>query len=220
MASRAWAWVLVGIAVGCNATKAERKDLAAPRDTDGAPTGTQTAGGVATHSPPAPASRLRAEAVAELALSPEGAMATQRLSAASHFGGWAVGAAGSPTPPVEDLRVVVREKNAAKALQLVLQHGTPAGQLMALAGLFDVDPALFAKELPAFRSKAGEVRLMTSGCMPGGDPTPIAAVVEAANAVRLSGPTDDLAAWSTRNPGKPIELDISGGGYTAAMRAP
>ncbi len=59
---------------------------------------------------------------------------------------------------------------------------------------------------------------MTSGCEPGGDPTEVAAIVERSDAVRLARPTDTLADWSKANPGKPINFDITGGGYTAVMR--
>lgn len=153
-----------------------------------------------------------------LALTPEGEASLRTLVAASHFGGWAVGAAGSPTPVVVALRAIVKEKAAVKALELVLDKGTLDGRVMALAGLWDLDQEAFKRGLAKLKDTQGSVRLMTSGCAPGGDPVLLATVLERSDAVRLEGPKDDLSAWSTRNPKKPIELDVVGGGYTAAMR--
>ena len=56
--------------------------------------------------------------------------------------------------------------------------------------------------------------------MAGPEPVPLARVLERPDAVRLEGPKDDLASWSRRNPGRPIALDLAGGGYGAAMLAP
>lgn len=174
----------------------------------------------ATSSAPTPtAETLDDAAVKALALSPDGESALRVLAGAPHFGGWAVGAAGSPTPVVEALRTIVKEKSAVKALELVLDKGTLDGRVMALAGLWDLDQDAFKRGLAKVKDTKGSVRLMTSGCAPGGDPVPLATVLERSDAVRLEGPKDDLSAWSTRNPKKPIELDVVGGGYTAVMRA-
>ena len=101
---------------------------------------------------------------------------------------------------------------------MVFTHGTPEGRLMALAGLFDADPPSFAAALAEARKMKGEVALMTSGCAPGGDMTPIAAIVDDPQAARLTGPDDDLAKWAARNPSASLAFDIAGGGYTAVMR--
>ncbi len=176
-------------------------------------------GGTASAPPPlAPtASRLTDADVRALGLSPAGETALKQLADTSTFGGWAVGYAGTPTPQVSALRKVWEEKNAAKALALVLDKGTDAGQLMALAGLFDADPAAFAAALPRYRGRPGVVKFLDSGCM-GPMDAKLADVVEKPNAVRIQGPKDSLLDWSTRNKNQPIELDIAGGGYTAAMR--
>lgn len=159
------------------------------------------------------------EVPADLGLTPAGREAAAALAGARHFGGWAVGVAGTPTEPVKAWRVLHAEPRAAEAFAFVLAHGTLAGQVMALAGLWDVDRARFDREVERYRTSTDTVPVMTSGCAPGGDPVKVADLVERAGAVRLDGPKDDLAAWSTRNPGKPIEFDLVGGGYTAALRA-
>lgn len=215
------AFVAVWLCTACDPPKVERDRSVETEETDeesGPPSSSVSAGGAVIPKAPPPPPPLDARAVAALGLTAEGTEALRTLAAAPHFGGWAVGAAGSPTPPVVALRQVVQEKNASKALQLVLRAGTDAAQLMALAGLFDVDPAVFKAELPAYRAKTGTVRLMTAGCDPGGDPTPIGQIVEQQGAVQLNGPTDGLSAWSKRNPNVPIEFDIAGGGYAAVMR--
>lgn len=153
-----------------------------------------------------------------LGLSPEGRQAALTLARAAHFGGWAVGAAGAPTAPVEAWRVLRAEPEAAAAFRFVLANGTLAGQLMALAGLWEVDRPAFDEAVARYRGLRDPVRLETSGCVPGGPPVPASQIVERADAVRLDGPRDDIAAWSRRNPGKPIEFDLVGGGYSAVFR--
>jgi hypothetical protein len=153
-----------------------------------------------------------------LKLSAAARAAIQTLANAHHFGGWAVGVAGTPTPPVRAWRVLIREPQATEALALVLKHGTMAGQLMALAGLYLSDSARFDREVARYKGLEQKVPLMTSGCMAGGDPTPAGDIVETAGAMKLSGPDDNLIEWGKRNPGKPLKFDIIGGGYAAVMR--
>lgn len=184
------------------------------------PTSSAPTSGAPTSAPSdAPTAAPVAEAdVKALGLSPDGERALRTLLTSPHFGGWAVGAAGSPTPPVVALRTLSKEKEAARALSFVLGHGTLAGQLMALAGLFDADPPTFKRELARYRAMTGEVRLMTSGCDPGGDLVSVAEVLDKKGAAQLTGPDDDLGKWSQRNPKVPLELDLAGGGYTVVMR--
>ncbi len=157
--------------------------------------------------------------VKALGLSSAGESAIATLASAAHFGGWATGAAASPTPVVVALRVLVAEKNAVGALELVLGAGTLAGRAMALAGLWDLDRPAFERGLTQLKAASGSVRVMTSGCAVGGDLVPLSHVLDDPAAVRLEGPGDSLSAWSNRNPGRPMAFDIVGGGYTAVMRA-
>lgn len=222
-----WFFIVLGITACGDAepkgsaasTSAGAKTTAASATARSSATATATATASASAPTSAPtAAPLDDAAVKALSLTPQGEAGVRTLAAAPHFGGWAVGAAGSPTAPVTALRDVVKEKNAVKALELVLDKGTLDGRAMALAGLWDLDPPAFKRGLERLKAESGSIRLMTSGCAPGGDPVALATVLERPDAVRLEGPKDDLSAWSARNPKKPIELDLVGGGYTAVMR--
>ena len=153
-----------------------------------------------------------------LKLSAAAGEAVQTLANSPHFGGWAVGVAGTPTHPVRAWRVLIGEQHAAEALALVLKHGTMAGQLMALAGLYLTDRPRFDREVARYKALDEKVSLMTSGCSAGGDPTRVRDIVETAGAVQLSGPDDSLIEWGKHNPDKAVKFDIIGGGYAAVMR--
>jgi hypothetical protein len=227
----AFAFVNALGAIGCTPSGTECTLTANPIRTEAPPTPTSadgqhegpigssapTGSAVTKAIPPTQPPLLTDDEVRPLRLSPTGETALRELAGEKTFGGWAVGAAGSPTPGVRALRDLSKEKNAAVAFELLLDRATMAGQLMALAGLFDADPAAFAAALPRYRGARGEVDLMESGC--GGPiPTEVATIVESPKAMRLQGPDDNLQKWSQRNPKTPIEFDIAGGGYTAVMR--
>lgn len=214
---RVCGFVLVALAVGaCGQPPSDATTAPSPPGAP-APPGAPSTGPSPTppvvDPPPRPV-----EIPADLALSPAGREALQTVVRAPHFGGWAVGAAGSPTQPVTAFRTLLGEARARDAFLFALRHGTLAGQLTALSGLFYVDPARFRSELSRYRSLPGTVRLMTSGCDPGGDLVAASVVVQAPNSVQLTGPDDDLSAWSTRNPGRAIVFDIAGGGYPSVLR--
>ena len=157
----------------------------------------------------------------DLVLTPQGREAVQTLGKAEAFGGLHVGYAGTPAAPVGALRTLIAEANAAGALTVVLDHGSIAGQLMALSGLYFVDPARFAERVEAYRTMTTPVRVLQDGCIQGGDPFPASTLVEDTRAIRLDGPRDTLAAWRHRNPGATeLHVDIVGGGYPALLRAP
>lgn len=134
--------------------------------------------------------------VAALKLSPSGTAAVQTLLEVKVFGGWAVGVAAAPTSGVSALRVLVKEPNAAAALAFVRAHATIEGQLMALAGLYDVDPAAFKRALPAYVAIKDSVRVWETGCM--------------------MGPNRTVSSIA-QSKGSGL-LDLAGGGYSAAMR--
>lgn len=216
--TRAFGYVVLVLVTSCTKPTEPTRDSPEPTSKGPSPSSTPT-------SRPAPTSRvdeppvvLDDATVHALALSPDGEKAVRTLAATKTFGGWAVGAAGSPTPGVAALRVVWKEKNAGKALALVLEKGTLEGRLMALAGLYDVDAATFQKELARFENEKGDAHVLTSGCDPSGEVVPVAKVVRRDGAVLLDGPTDTLSKWSERHPKQPIEFDIAGGGYTSVMR--
>ena len=144
-----------------------------------------------------------------LMLSPEAEEALHKFGSASLF----------PQHPrllpdeVRWLQIVWREANAGHALWTVLHHGTLVGQLLALAALRDVNEAAYCSALPSFRGRSDHVAVASGR----GGPT-AATIVERPDAVQLAGPADDVWQWSQRNPGRFIELDIAGGGYTSELR--
>jgi len=145
----------------------------------------------------------------------------ETLGKAEAFGGLHVGYAGTPAPAVDALRTLIAEANAGAALTVVLDHGSIAGQLMALSGLYFVDPARFADRVEAYRTVTTPVRVLQDGCIQGGDPFPASTLVEDTRAIRLDSPRDTLTAWRQRNPGATaLYVDIVGGGYPALLRAP
>ena len=202
------AWLLVVGAPGCDP---------APAAPDPAPSPVTT--NPVRSSSPTPSTTPPIPIPPSLSLSGAERDALQQLARAPHFGGWAVGVAGTPTKPVAAWRVLLASPRATEAFALVLEHGTLAGQLMALAGLYQADPERFRRELPRYRQRREKVRVMTSGCAPGGDPVIAADLVESPKAVRLEGPDDTLSAWSQRNPTSTLDgFDIVGGGYSAVMK--
>lgn len=149
-------------------------------------------------------------AIAALKLSPAGTKAVKTLVEVKVFAGWAVGVAAAPTPGVSALRVLVTEPNAAAALAYVRANATIEGQLMALAGLYDVDPAAFKRALPAYVAIKDSVRVWETGCMMGPSRT-VASIAHSKDAVQTGGAGKPL-------PRNGMVLDLAGGGYSAAMR--
>ncbi len=174
------------------------------------------AGGPVASTSAAPVAPLSDAELHAVGLSTDGESAAKTLAALDTFGGWAVGMAAKPTAGVLAFRTLSREKTAGAALKLLADRATLAGQLMALAGLFDADRAAFDAALPRYRGRTEHVDVMESGCS-GPTSEVVATIVEKPDAVRLQ-PKETVADWSAKNPTKPIAFDIAGGGYTAVMR--
>jgi len=154
-----------------------------------------------------------------LALTTEGRAAVQTLGNASEFGGWAIGYGGQPLPTVAALRTLLAEEQAAEALDVVIAHGTLAGQLMAVSGLYFADHTRFEKRLEPYRSMRDSVPVRVNGCLVHAEPTEVAELVEAKGAMAYLGPNDTLEAWFARNPGsKTVVFDIAGGSYPHELR--
>ncbi|MFO0555033.1 MAG: hypothetical protein U0271_42035 [Polyangiaceae bacterium] len=154
---------------------------------------------------------------ASLQLTEPGKQAVAKLLVAGHFGGWAVGFAGIPTPEVEALRTVMKTNNAKAALEYVVASGTLAGQLMALAGLWEIDRPTFDALAPRFRTITEKVEVQSSGCDASEGEIEARVILERPDGARLL-PKETLSDWSKRNPNAPLNFDIVGGGYTAVMR--
>ncbi len=153
-------------------------------------------------------------------VSAAGKKAIEQVARANGFGGTAVGYAGTPTPPIASLRALVTEPKAMDAFLYILRHGTNAGKLLALVGLYRVDRPTFSREVTALRGSKAQVPVLWNGCAPGGDPTAMSEIIEKPGAIRMSDSDDSLAEWSRRNPGAKLELDIVGGGYAASFLPP
>jgi hypothetical protein len=152
-----------------------------------------------------------------LKLSRDGAAAVRTLVDTKVFGGWAVGIAGQPTAAVDALRTIMKEQNAVAALGFLRTHATMAGQLMALVGLYDLDPVAFQAALPTYVKSKASVRVWETGCMMGPDRA-VADLVRAKDAVQTGGPGKPLPRWQPKHPGASIVFDLAGGGYSAVMR--
>jgi len=173
--------------------------------------------GIAGHDIRTAAADVDQKAIAGLALSREGTAAVRTLLDTEVFGGWAVGFAAAPTPDVRALRTILKERNATAALQLIRSHATLAGQLMALAGLYDADPVAFRAALPTYLASKQAVHVWETGCMRSPDRA-VADLVRSKDAVQTGGPGKPLPRWTPRRPGDWMVLDLAGGGYSAAMR--
>ncbi|MEJ7596458.1 MAG: hypothetical protein WKG01_01005 [Kofleriaceae bacterium] len=152
-----------------------------------------------------------------LKLSRAGTAAVRRLLDPKIFGGWAVGAAAQPTDGVAALRTIMKERNAVAALGFLRMHATMEGQLMALVGLYDLDPVAFHAALPTYLNSKASVRVWETGCMMGPDRA-VADLVRAKGAVQTGGPGMPLPRWQPKHPGQGIVFDLAGGGYSAVMR--
>lgn len=151
---------------------------------------------------------------ADLALDADAQAAVQTLANADAFGGEAVGYSGEPVPAVAALRQLLARADANRVLQLVVEHGTLAGQLLALCGLYRVDPVAFQTEVAAYRGMATPVRVNLGGCGEEIQIMPVSTLVEAPGAMQLAHPKESLADWSRRHPGNhSLVLDLLGGGY-------
>ncbi len=162
-----------------------------------------------------------------LRISPEGRAAIETLARAQYFGGWALEASREPSEAVLAWRTLLIDPSTLDgALGVVLDQGTTAGRLMALAAMWHTLSARFEHELERFRQYyAGErVVVMT----PRGrlDPQPVERVLERPDAVRFhaeavrQAPEIAIETWRDAHRGATMELDIVGGGYTAVMLSP
>src|SRR5262249_15456637 len=84
-------------------------------------------------------------------LSPTSLQAFRELYRAPVFAGGSVGDAGTPSPGAEALQVLLEQPSRGAVLQDLLRHGSPAGQLYALSGLYITDPPEFASAVAALQ---------------------------------------------------------------------
>ncbi len=168
-------------------------------------------------APAAPVAQLKVPIPDDLALSQTVANAVQTLANAPAFGGEAVGYSGAPNAEVASLRSILADSNAAAALQLVIEHGTLPAQLMAVSGLYYIDPDGHGDRVQRYSAMTDTVPMVTGGCMSGTRPVAVAKLVRAPGAIRLKGPTESFQQWAGRYANGPITLDIAGGGYPSTL---
>ncbi|MBW2456765.1 MAG: hypothetical protein JRI68_19770 [Deltaproteobacteria bacterium] len=153
-----------------------------------------------------------------MTLNDDARRALQTLANATAFGGEAVGYAGQPVAAVAALRRLLTEPQGAAALQLVVDQGTRAGQLLALSGLYYADHRAFEQLLVRYRSATDSVPVHLGGCFIGFDEQPVATLISAPGAMQLAGPHETLAQWTHRHPTRTeLVYDIEGGGWPMAL---
>ncbi|SRR6266568_2711333 len=85
------------------------------------------------------------------------AEAERQLIAASSFKDVAVGLAATTPPEVHAYRALLAASDGVERFHHVLDHGTPAGQLYALCGLFFLDATAFDKEFARLEESRAKV---------------------------------------------------------------
>jgi hypothetical protein len=164
------------------------------------------------HAPAAkaPAAKAPVAVGAKADLPPEARAAYERLRAADRFVDSMVGFDGDLPPEAIDLRALARADPRGEACAQLLREAGPAGQLLALCGLWWRDPARFDAGVAALR-KNDTLVAVHQGCVIAHEP--MRDVVQRANAIRLVDRKQTIAEWIRANGGQSGRLDIAGGSY-------
>lgn len=104
--------------------------------------------------------------VAPVAIAAPDAVAT--LRSASTFDDVRIGYSGSLSPNVAAFRQVLAGPGAAAAFHDLVEHGTPAGRLYGVAGLYLADRPAFAPAVDRLAATGGDV-MRFQGCEQGQD---------------------------------------------------
>jgi hypothetical protein len=155
-----------------------------------------------------PAAGSSAKAVAELP--PEARAAYERLRSAERFVDSMVGYDGGLPQEAIDLRALVRADPRGAACARLLDEATPAGKLLALCGLWRLDPARFEAGVASLRGDPTQVTVH-SGCEILREP--LGDILERANAIRLVDREQTIEEWTRAEGGRSAHLDIAGGSY-------
>jgi hypothetical protein len=159
-------------------------------------------------------------AFSEKDLSESGQKAFKTLLGAERFENVAIGPAGELSKYVEAYRVLLKEQLRANAFKELLQKATMAGQLYALAGLYDADNAYFQSVVAKYKDSKEKVQSM-DGCLFGISTVGLIVFLDKPNTVRLSSPSQPFSEWKQKaniSKDQGFMIDISGGGYSLFFR--
>lgn len=130
------------------------------------------------------------------------------LRTATTFDDVHVGYSGSLSPNVAAFRQVLAGPGAAAAFRDLVEHGTPAGRLYGVAGLYLADRPAFAPAVARLSAAGGDVTRF-QGCEQGQDH--VASVLRSPGAARIVvAPGESLDAARARAP-RGAACDVEGG---------
>lgn len=116
------------------------------------------------------------------------------------------------------MRILQRAADRDTAFKELVRHGSAAGQLYGLIGVWRTDPLFFSANRSRCERRAESIGFL-NGCML--EQAPIETIVADPHAVHLqSGMT--LARWVSSRPpsGRELPLDVAGGGYSSLFLDP
>ena len=143
------------------------------------------------------------------------------LVQAEGFRGPMVGFGAQIPEAVRALLRLLDEPDAAASFKRLLEEANLPGQLYALCGLYYVDHGTFLEVVEPYRHRSDQV-MTQSGCIVGC--MRVSEIVESTSrlSVCLDYPTQSMDEWREQHPDvaeSAFDLDIIGGGWTAAFRA-
>ena len=134
------------------------------------------------------------------------------LRDAKYFASRAVGFGAVEPPEARALVTLAKSRHGGTALKYLLVRGSVAAKVYALVGLRRTNPIFFRIAVQPFRVWPSEV-VTFFGCIISSER--VATIVEQPGAVRLQ-PGQTLVDWYRSRPrGRPVVVDIVGGGYTS-----
>lgn len=154
---------------------------------------------------------LMGTAHADRKLSKAGDAALQSLMTTATFSDSAVGYSGEPSDNVVAFRVLLQEPAARSAFTRLVEHGSTAGQLYGLAGLYFTDRDRFDKEVTRLAGSKQSVDTQF-GCS--STRVSVAALVRKPGAMRVP-PGQTMLQWLKKHGS--AARDISGGGFPLAF---
>ena len=171
--------------------------------------------GVGRWTAPPDKRRCTEEPVALFDMSEKGQAAYNDLLKAEVFETGRVGFAGTLSPHVISLNMLLAEKDAAAALGSLLAGGTDAGRLYALSGLYYADRDSFDRGVSRLKDGEATVRVL-KGCLMSEEKLGKIVESDAVN-VAIIKPGQTMREFWESNAGG-FELDIAHGGYPATFR--
>jgi len=153
-------------------------------------------------------------------LSDSGQKAFRVLLTANRFEDTYIGYGGELSKYVAAYRVLLAEQMRTEAFRELLQRASTAGQLYALAGLYDADNVYFQSVAAKYKDSASEVDTM-SGCIIAKRTVGEIVFLDQPYTVRLETPLQPFHEWKRKAkipPDRGFMIDILGGGYSLMFR--